>query len=597
MAFVERFESLNSRIASLVHVSARDDVVSRSRHESFIASHLLGGCLAFLVFPVYVLAVGGLAIEALVAFVWLLSPVAIAVYLSLTGRLAIAHFISAVNLTGLITVVAALTGGLTSFVVPWMVIIPLEASLSNDRRVIYGSIAIACSGLLVLAVGSLWSILPQAPIIGIDPTILALLGLLSALVYAGGLAASVQLVHNRSSQAIEDGEQRYRLLAENATDLITRHDAEGEVVFASPAARRVVGETPATLASAGLVDRIHPADREAYRRTVTRCIATCEPESIEFRLHRDETEDTQERWAEMRMQPIAGQSATGGTQAFVAVTRDVTVSKRQSIDLLKARDDAESASRAKTQFLATMSHELRTPLNAIIGFADILSRELFGAIGEKRYLEYAGLIHESGEHLLSVVNEILDMSKIEAGKYTIEREFFDVGPLLESCCELLRYGAEKKSIELTTDVPADLPRLNADKRACKQMLLNLLSNAIKFTEEGGHVRLQARRSKDMLHLNVIDDGIGIAAEDLPNLGAPFVQAESTYARKFEGSGLGLCVVTGLAKLHDGELKLESELGSGTTVTVALPMPRVPSERSREEIPASVDVYSVRASVA
>lgn len=168
---------------------------------------------------------------------------------------------------------------------------------------------------------------------------------------------------------------------------------------------------------------------------------------------------------------------------------------------------------------------------------------------------------------------------------------------MESCCELLQYGAEKKSIALTTDVPAGLPRLNADKRACKQMLLNLLSNAIKFTEEGGHVRLQARRSEDMLHLSVIDDGIGIAPEDLPNLGAPFVQAESTYSRSFEGSGLGLCVVTGLAKLHDGDIKLESELGSGTTVTVALPMPRLPSERSREEIPANVGAYGVRASVA
>ena len=236
-------------------------------------------------------------------------------------------------------------------------------------------------------------------------------------------------------------------------------------------------------------------------------------------------------------------------------------------------------------------------MNAIIGFADILSRELFGAIGEPRYREYAGLIHESGEHLLSVVNEILDMSKIEAGKYSIEKEPLDVGALVNSCSDLLRHGAEKKSIALTSDVPMSLPQLNADKRACKQMLLNLLSNAIKFTDEGGAVRVKALHVDDQLRLQVIDNGIGIAPEDLPNLGAPFVQAESTYSRSFEGAGLGLCVVTGLAKLHGGSLEMESEPGQGTTVTIVLPMASKPGEAAGGRTSAVIGSYSYGSSLA
>lgn len=557
----------------------------------------MGGALAILALPIYIVAVGGLSLKAAAAFAWLVSPLAIAFYVSATGRLAVAHIISAANLTGLVTVVAGLTGGLGSFVLPWFAIVPLEAALSNNRRVIYGSIAIAGAGLLALALGDIWGALPPQAEIGIDPKVLALVGLVSALAYAGGLAVSVHMVHQRSAEAIADGEQRYRLLADNATDLITRHDGDGEVVFASPASTEVVGLTPEALVTSGLHDSIHPNDRAAYRRAVARCLDNRTPESIEFRLLNTSEKTQDEQWLEMRLQPVMDAEDHHHERTIVAVSRDISASKRQAMELRKARDDAESASRAKTHFLATMSHELRTPLNAIIGFADILSRELFGAIGEPRYREYAGLIHESGEHLLSVVNEILDMSKIEAGKYSIEKEPLDVGALVTSCSDLLRHGAEKKSIALTSDVPMSLPQLNADKRACKQMLLNLLSNAIKFTDEGGAVRVKALHVDDQLRLQVIDNGIGIAPEDLPNLGAPFVQAESTYSRSFEGAGLGLCVVTGLAKLHGGSLEMESEPGQGTTVTIVLPMASKPAKLPAEERPAVIGSYSYGSSLA
>jgi cell cycle sensor histidine kinase DivJ len=218
-----------------------------------------------------------------------------------------------------------------------------------------------------------------------------------------------------------------------------------------------------------------------------------------------------------------------------------------------------------------MSHELRTPLNAVIGFSEILNRELFGTMGEQRYRDYARLIHESGEHLLNVVNDILDMSKIEAGKFKIVKEPFDVAPLVNSCTDIMRHAAEKKGITLSTEVPSDLPELVADKRACKQMLLNVISNAIKFTETGGWVRIFARVDKDMAVLTVADNGIGISENDLPKLGKPFVQADTSYNRSYEGAGLGLSVVKGLARLHGGRFEIESKLGHGTTAAIVLPL--------------------------
>ena len=248
---------------------------------------------------------------------------------------------------------------------------------------------------------------------------------------------------------------------------------------------------------------------------------------------------------------------------------------------MRARDEAESTSRAKSQFLANMSHELRTPLNAVIGFSEILNRELFGTLGEERYRDYARLIHESGEHLLNVVNDILDMSKIEAGKFKIVREPFDVASLVGSCVDVMRHAAEKKEIALAAEVAPGLPELTADKRACKQMLLNVMSNAVKFTDAGGSVRVTARAEDGMVALEVADNGVGIAEEDLPNLGNPFVQAQRSYERSYEGAGLGLSVVTGLARLHGGRLEIRSSLGQGTTATIWLPIERPQDDASED----------------
>jgi cell cycle sensor histidine kinase DivJ len=583
LRIVESTRGASAYFQSLVHDSVRGNAVVAARHQSFITSHLIGGLLALAVFPVYLALIGQPSVLSAIAFSWLISPILIAVFLSRTGQLGLAHLISAVNVAGLVTFAAGITGGVTSFLIAWMVVVPLEAALSADRRVVLSAITIAAMALFGLAGVEALNLLPAPLVFTQEPAILALLGCMSALVYAGGLAISVQGVYDQSEQEIRRGERRYRLLAENATDMITRHNAKGQVLFASIASEQILGEPTKELLGSGLFERVHVADKPAYLNALSQCQVLNKSVSVEFRVKSGSTSnavesksDTGFRWAELRCRPVSrkneiDQNSDLIPHSVVAVTRDITERKAQEDKLLKARDVAETANQAKTQFLANMSHELRTPLNAIIGFSEILHQELFGKIGEDRYREYAHLIHESGEHLLSVVNEVLDMSKIEAGKFDIVTEPFEVGSLVKSCVEIMSHQGEKKSINFKMDASQHLPELVADKRACKQILLNLLANAIKFTEEGGHVSVSALQVGEDIELIVADNGIGIAEMDILKLGKPFVQAESSYDRSYEGAGLGLSVVKGLVRLHGGTLEIESELGEGTKVKVYLPI--------------------------
>jgi two-component system, cell cycle sensor histidine kinase DivJ len=255
----------------------------------------------------------------------------------------------------------------------------------------------------------------------------------------------------------------------------------------------------------------------------------------------------------------------------VAVMRDVTDRKAQQEALEIARCAAEQADAAKTRFLAAMSHELRTPLNAIIGFSEMITHEEMLKLDGSRRKEYAQLINDSGQHLLSVVNGILDMSKIESGNFEIAPEPFAPRAAVVNCCNLLALKAREGGIELITKAPQDLPMITGDPRAFKQIVLNLVSNAIKFTERGGSVTVSANVEGPRLMLRVTDTGVGIAADDLKRIGDPFFQADKTYQRRHEGTGLGLSIVKSLVNLHAGDLTVQSRVDEGTTVTVTLPL--------------------------
>ena len=237
---------------------------------------------------------------------------------------------------------------------------------------------------------------------------------------------------------------------------------------------------------------------------------------------------------------------------------------------VKEKERAEAANQAKSEFLANMSHELRTPLNAIIGFSELMQQRLFGPLGSDRYDEYAGDINSSGKYLLGVINDILDMSKIEAGQFSMEREAIDLCPLIRETVRVVSLQAAAKAITVETNI-ADALTLVADRRAIKQIVINLLSNAVKFTGQGGRISLRARNASGALILTIEDNGCGIPKQALSKLGRPFEQVQNQFSKNHNGSGLGLAISRSLAELHGGALKIRSTEGTGTIVSVRIPL--------------------------
>lgn len=267
------------------------------------------------------------------------------------------------------------------------------------------------------------------------------------------------------------------------------------------------------------------------------------------------------------------------TQSFNAMLTEIGERdqqlKKQNLELERAKDVAEGANRAKSQFLANISHELRTPLNAIIGFSSILMNQLFGPLGDQKYLEYSKDINESGAHLLDIINDILDLSKAEAGKLSINYEEVHVGKSVNKCLTILSERAAKGRVTISTDIPKTLPPLVADRLRFVQVLLNILSNAIKFTGEGGKVDLSVRTKEsnnEVTHfvVTIKDTGIGMAKADIDKAFQSFGQVDSGLNRKYEGTGLGLPLTKKLMDLHGGDIEIESKQGEGTTVILTFP---------------------------
>jgi signal transduction histidine kinase len=262
---------------------------------------------------------------------------------------------------------------------------------------------------------------------------------------------------------------------------------------------------------------------------------------------------------------------------YVAIHTDITEQKRRELDLYNAKQSAEQANHAKSSFLANVSHELRTPMNAILGFSEVMAGEMFGPLGNARYVEYMGDIHSSAHHLLALINDLLDMSKIEAGKYTLHDEYFDLAPLAEECLRQIEPQRAAANIVVTTDIPADLPQLRADVRSMRQVLINLLSKAVKFSSPGGTIAIRVRVDAGAIVFDVSDTGIGIRQEDLERLTKPFQQVDKPMARSAQGTGLGLSISRSLVEMHGGTLQIDSTFGEGTTVTVTLPASRNAAE--------------------
>ena len=559
-------ESVGAYVEALVHPSARHDALTAARHRAFIAVRLLGVLLMLAAIPLLLVLRGAPGpLEALI-FAWLLGPLLVAAYLSRTGNFERAHLLSAFMLTGLVALVAGATGGVASFAAPWLAVIPLEPALSAARRVVLATIALVVGVSL-----GLWGIgamdLLAAPVA--SPTA-QLFGILSAAFYAGAVALGVTALVRRGERVKLAGDARYHLLAQNMTDLITRHAKNGAVTFISPAAERLVGVPAASLLGHGLFECVHIADRPAFLTAITDA-ARGRAASVQYRLRRGAPQEGREPvfiWVETRCRALAGGAM--GESEVVAVTHDISRIKQDTIELEAAHAASEEANAVKSRFLATVSHELRTPLNAIIGFSEMLKKERALGLDSARRADYARMIYESGEHLLAVVNGILDVSRIEAGRFDLNPESVAVGPLVEGCYEMMLLRAEQAGIRLDVRIEPDLPEIVADKLALRQVMINLIANAVKFTPRGGTVDISVRWTGGTVLLMVADTGIGISESDLAQIGNPFFQAASSYDRPHEGTGLGLSVVKGLVELHGGEIEIKSRLGEGTRVLVRLP---------------------------
>ena len=384
-----------------------------------------------------------------------------------------------------------------------------------------------------------------------------------------------------------------------------------------PRPSRCSASRPQELHGRGLFDRVHVADRPAYLKALNDAATMRESRTVELRMRRDSAGPDAAGgfvWIELRCWPLdrAALPDAGDDCEVVAVMRDVTARKDEEHAIEDARVQAERANVAKSRFLATMSHELRTPLNAIIGFSEMLREEDALMIGAKQRHDYAHLINESGHHLLSVVNGILDMSKIESGNFELVPEPVAPERVIAECCELLALRARQAGIELEVRLADALPGIIADKRALLQIMLNLLSNAVKFTNRGGKITVTAaaesghrwlRPCKSVMNpaMTIVKPpiwssrsrtpGWGSGSEDLPRVGEPFFQARSSYDRRHDGTGLGVSIVKGLLALHGGWMEIESRVGEGTRATVHLPFDCEAARRKGEALPRVVPLVS------
>ncbi|MCF1460070.1 HAMP domain-containing histidine kinase [Agrobacterium vitis] len=337
------------------------------------------------------------------------------------------------------------------------------------------------------------------------------------------------------------------------------------------------------------IDQVHVTDRIAFVRAFDALRQGEDIGRVKLRLARPTNAHSEGSNGENLHGEITSDEAADGTLMAVGLDMAVRRDERggiagifvQMLDcreqqqmaqrLVKLDADLQTANEAKSRFLAAVSHELRTPLNAILGFSDILMGDYFGRMEDERHREYVRLIRQSGGHLLSVVNTMLDMCRIEAGRYELLVEPFSLSQAIHDCENMLALQAQEKGVKLTSRIGRDVSELTADPRAVRQILINLVGNAIKFTEPGGVVTVDAARFGKDLVISVSDTGIGIAQDRILLLGQPFVQVDSDYNRKFDGVGLGLSLVKGLVALHGGTFLLTSREGEGTVVSITLPI--------------------------
>jgi len=461
---------------------------------------------------------------------------------------------------------AGLSGGLLGPLAGF-VFLPLAAGVAlggsgQVRAGAAGSVAAMLSGLF-----SAWLVGDPG---AANPSLAAI----SILLVAAATALAVHLSWRRRERDVaanRDAVGRVETLLAGQPGLTLVLEPDGRALAAYGSPPPALPMEP--LFDPGLAAAVHAPDRPALLAALDRARSGREAAAVVAPRH------ALDRRIQFLFRRLGEDDSRLVGQAF-----DATGQYARELGLEVARAEAEAREAGKTRFLATMSHELRTPLNAVLGFSDIMRQRLFGPIPD-RYAEYADTIHQAGGHLLDLINDLLDVSKIEAERYTLARERFDVREVISAAMALMRVGAEEKGVTLSGVLPSDPLEVSADRRALKQIALNLLSNAVKFTPAGGSVTVAVEALGPQLEIVVADTGVGIAPEDVKRLGRPFEQAGAPEQRRL-GTGLGLSLVRAFAELHDGRMTIESTLGEGTAVTVRMPVAlsaRAPAPEGGAEI--------------
>ena len=485
-------QSVTALTGALMHRPATTSRVERSRLEAFVGQKLAATAATLAIAPFYLAFHGVPSPTDCLLFSLGLLPMGAVLLVARTGRIALGHgIVFAALVAAAATLFVAGDAG-AGAAIAWLIVAQFEGAQTLDRRLmgVTGAIGALALCAIVAAEGQ-----------GIGATVTSFDGVITgfALLY-GFFAARHALALARLALTRDDGHDRWREAAEALGDLVVGFDAAGSVDRVSAACESMLGLPRHELVGRGLFDRVHVADRPAFLKLIADAAhvdatltGTVRMRAGGLQMDAGGTPTLRHAWIEIRAKSIASEGRRMHAGAcVVAILRDVTVARQHDLDLERAHRASEQAILAKDHFLANMSHELRTPLNAIIGFSEMLGSRTMRPIDPDKQREYATIIHGSGQHLLAVVNSILDMSKIQSGTFAILPEPFAVAPLIDQCCDMVRLQAQTGHISLTRDLPENLEDIVGDKRACKQILINLLSNAVKFTPQGGHVAIKAR---------------------------------------------------------------------------------------------------------
>jgi len=390
------------------------------------------------------------------------------------------------------------------------------------------------------------------------------------------MAASITEITDRmrAEDALRQSQGQFKAISDNSPSPIYLMDTESRLLMVNRSYQKFYGITGEQALTMPISEWLGGFNAEMLLEADQKVLMTGKPLELQF-----ETElfDGTNRLMQSIKFPIF--DTDNNIVGIGGIDNDVTEQKQAEKNLVAAMHAAEAANRSKSEFVANMSHELRTPLNAIIGFSEIMANEFLGPVGSPKYLEYAKDINGSGTHLLEIINSLLDLSKVEAGKFELQDDTIDVPAAVQACLTLVKGQAEKLGVHIENNTPAGLPALIADERNLKQVLLNLLTNALKFTPAGGKITIETWCRQDTGYIfTITDTGVGIAEEDIPMVLAPFGQVESALSRTQQGTGLGLPLTKSFVELHGGSFDLRSTVGNGTTVTVRFPSERIVPKR-------------------